>query len=214
MRTFLAALLMVLATQAGAATDAVYEFKDQTRDMYLSCTGDTEDEKQLMLLSRNGLDWKVRIEDVPLTLDFKEMPGPKLFFQDLNTSNPIEINIDLRKYSTATITMKTLGSTSVMLCENVTEQLKILEAFREKNKAIISKDSTSELNNEILQLKEEIDILELQLSTFEALDETETKARLNYLCGHIYRLFPEEYEILIRKRIPTPNGLKVVCQNK
>ena len=82
MRTILTVLFMTLATQSNAQ-NAVYEFSAKTLKLFLVCDGDTSKEKMNVELTRNSMNWKVRVQGLEELLNFVEIAGPELIYEDL-----------------------------------------------------------------------------------------------------------------------------------
>lgn len=229
MRTFLIALMMTLATQAGA-NEAVYEFRNPETILYLACDGDTDDEKDLLILMKKNNKWKVRFDDNDGTVQdfpemdgyvFEELAGPELIWDGLKYDKPLIVKFDLRNYYNPKFSFLVMGSKIEIDCSNITERIefyldtamietpKFQEYIQEYNSKI------DYLEAQLEQQKVKIDKLELQDIVSQSLisvDEVQAVPRLDFLCNYFKQMYPEDHKIMTRKKIATASGLKNICK--
>ena len=212
MRSILAALFMTIAMQSVAQT-AVYEFSDKTLQLFLICDGDTANEKMSVELNRSSMNWTVRVQGLEELLNFVERAGPELIYEDLSGTNPVKMKIDLRKYFTAEISIVRMGSTDVVECANVTDQIAFFLNPKNAGNSKVNEDLIFELNEKIKKLSAEIDILELAQEAVETVNDDKIQRRISFLCAYIRDRYPADYRVLTRRRIASSTGLTNVCSD-
>jgi hypothetical protein len=210
MRSILAALFMTIAMQSSAQT-AVYEFSDKTLQLFLICNGDTSNEKMNVELNRNSTNWTVRVQGLEGLLNFVERAGPELIYEDLSGTNPIKIKIDLRKFDTAELSIMRMGSTDVIECTNVTDQIAFFLNPKSAGNSKLNEELIFELNEKIKELSAEIDILKLAQQAVETVTDDKIQRRVSFLCAYIRDRYPADYRVLTRRQIASSTGFTNVC---
>ena len=214
MRFILTLLFANFVVQA-AAEDVVYEFTTPTHEIFLACDGDNDDEKSFAILERNYLKWNVRLDGLGvLPIIFDEKPGPEIIYENLSSDEPVKVKFDLRNYDAPKFILVTMGATEVTECQNITEQIKFFTGKIDEQQQNTGSKELVELNNKVRLLQDEIETMKLAQLALDSLDEQQIEVRLNFLCAYLKDRFPQEYNVLTRKRIPTATGLVVVCKTR